>query len=143
LKWDKIPKANYAPINFYQNFDEVVAISKNRIAQNQEFLLIDNYAKWLKESRNKNSFSLNYKDYLNDQKKHEKRIEEFKDVFKHNSDLAFTSPLLEIALTKKDTVLASKRKAWHEDLSKDIYIDEAIQVLSELKVSQNMLLVKK
>jgi hypothetical protein len=28
-------------------------------------------------------------------------------------------------------------------LSKDIYIDEAIQVLSELKVSQNMLLVKK
>ncbi len=143
LKWDKIPKANYASVNFYKNFDEVIESSKNRIAQNQEFLLIDKYAKWLKESRDKSSFSLNYDDYMNEQEKHEKRIEEFKDVFKHSSNLEFNSPLREIVLMKKDTVLASKRNAWHEALSKDIYIDESIQVLSELKVSQNVLLAKK
>ena len=106
-------------------------------------LLIDKYAKWLKESRDKSSFSLNYDDYMNEQEKHEKRIEEFKDVFKHSSNLEFNSPLREIVLMKKDTVLASKRNAWHEALSKDIYIDESIQVLSELKVSQNVLLAKK
>jgi carboxyl-terminal processing protease len=34
---------------------------------------------------------------------------------------------------KKDTVLASSKKRWHKSLSKDLYVEEAINVLSELK----------
>ena len=143
LKWDKIARADYTPIKYYKNLNEVIQNSKHRIAKNEEFLLIDKYARWLKESQDKSNFSLNYKDYTMEQEKHQKRIDEFKDVFKHSSSLEFTSPLSELMFTKKDSVLANKREAWHEALSKDIYIDESIRVLSELEVSQSALLAKK
>ena len=36
-------------------------------------------------------------------------------------------------LIKKDTLLGQKRKDWHESLSKDAYVEEAINVLSDIK----------
>ena len=33
----------------------------------------------------------------------------------------------------KDNVLKEKRDRWHESLSKDIYIEEAIHILNDLK----------
>ena len=144
LGWDKIEKANYNELNYYTNFNEVINNSKQRISTNKEFVLINNYAKWLKESKDNNSFSLNYDTYKAEQKSHEERIKEFKDVFKHESNLKFISPLQELRLTRKDTILKSKREAWHKNLSKDLYIDESLKVLSELKKNNsNPLLAKK
>ena len=48
LKFDKVPQANYTLWNNYQNFNQAVENSKKRIANNNHFKLIDNYAKWLK-----------------------------------------------------------------------------------------------
>jgi hypothetical protein len=33
----------------------------------------------------------------------------------------------------KDSVLKQKRDRWHNSLSKDVYVDEALNVLSDLK----------
>ena len=41
---------------------------------------------------------------------------------------------------KNDTSLKEKRDAWHESLSKDIYVEEAIHILDDL---QNKNIVKK
>lgn len=143
LKWDKIEKADYEEINFYKNFNEVVHNSKNRIADNDEFNLINDYAEWLKEAQDNSTFSLNYATFMEDDAKHQLKIDEFKDVFKHESDLEFQSTLSEIKQIKKDSTLGSKREAWHEMLKKDIYIDEALKVLSELEPNNNNFVAKK
>ncbi|MFC2126846.1 carboxy terminal-processing peptidase [Bacteroidota bacterium] len=143
LAWDKIKKANYNSLDYYENYDAVINNSKMRISQNKEFNLINEYAKWLKESQDTNEFSLNLKTSNKEQEKHQKRSEHFKDVFKHKSNIDFTSPLYELSLTKNDTVLKSKRVAWHENLTKDIYIDESLKVLSELKINNRTFLAKK
>jgi len=39
----------------------------------------------------------------------------------------------------KDSVLAKKRDIWHKNLKKDIYVEEALTVLSELKIRKNLL----
>ena len=36
---------------------------------------------------------------------------------------------------KKDTTLSEKRKRWHKNLSKDMYIEEAVHVLEDLKLN--------
>ena len=36
---------------------------------------------------------------------------------------------------EKDSVLGIKRKRWHKSLNKDVYIDEALNVLSDLRFS--------
>lgn len=134
LNWDKVPQAKYTQTNTYANFNDVVYNSKQRIANSKNFKLINEYAKWLKENQEDMSFSLNYKQFFakNDQK--EKEANQFKSVFEYTSNLTFTSPKYEKALFKNDKDLADKRIAWHKSLSKDMYISEALNVLSELKL---------
>ena len=134
LNWDKVPQAKYTQTNTYANFNDVVYNSKQRIANSKNFKLINEYAKWLKENQEDMSFSLNYKQFFakNDQK--EKEANQFKSVFEYTSNLTFTSPKYEKALFKNDKDLADKRIAWHKILSKDMYISEALNVLSELKL---------
>ena len=136
LKWDKIPQANYKTLNFYNNFDQVISNSKSRILKNSEFNLINNYAKWLKESKDTYSFSLNYDTYVKEQDKNDEKAKEFDNLLKHESNIKYSIPLADAVLVKKDSSLKVRREAWHKNLGKDIYIDESIKVLSELKVQK-------
>ena len=38
-------------------------------------------------------------------------------------------------LVEKDSVLKMKRDRWHESLAKDVYIEEALNVLNDLKMT--------
>ena len=35
----------------------------------------------------------------------------------------------------KDTVLKEKRTRWHDELRKDVYVEEALSVLEDLKIN--------
>ena len=63
-------------------------------------------------------------------------------VFEFKSDVTYTSPKYELALVKENKDLESKRAAWHKNLTKDIYISEALNVLSELKLSKKTTILK-
>jgi carboxyl-terminal processing protease len=134
LAWDKVPQANYKQTNSYSNFNDVVYNSKQRIASDSKFKLINTYAKWLKENQDETSYSLNYKKFLKENKEKEEEAKKFDAVFDYKSNLTFTSPNYELALLKVDKDLADKRMAWHKNLSKDMYVSEALNVLSELKL---------
>ncbi|ARV16197.1 carboxy terminal-processing peptidase [Polaribacter sp. SA4-12] len=142
LIWDKVNQAEYTQTNSYENFSDVIFNSKQRIAADSKFKLINEYAKWLKENQDDTSYSLNYKMFEKENIAHEKDAEKFKSVFDYKSDLNFTSPEYELSLFKKDTALADKRLAWHKNLSKDVYVFEALNVLSELKLKLSNQIVK-
>jgi carboxyl-terminal processing protease len=38
----------------------------------------------------------------------------------------------------KDSILKEKRSRWHDNLRKDLYVEEALNVLTDLRVSQNI-----
>ena len=143
LGWDKIERASYSEMDFYTNFDEVINDSKLRISENEEFNKINEYAIWLKNAQDNNTFSLNFDEYIEEDKQHQMEIKQFKDVFKHDSKIEFISPEKELNLIKVDSSLAIKREAWHKNLKNDIYIDEALEVLSELEPKNNSLIAKK
>ena len=136
LSWDKVPQANYQQTNTYANFNDVVYNSKQRIANSNNFKLVNEYAKWLKNNQEETSFSLNYKKFLAENEQKEKEAEKFKSVFDYKSNLTFTSPKYEKDLFKENEDLADKRVAWHKSLAKDMYISEALNVLSELKLKE-------
>jgi carboxyl-terminal processing protease len=142
LAWDKVPKATYTQTDSYANFADVVYSSKQRIASNTNFKLINEYAKWLKKNQEENSYSLNYKKFFNESDLKEKEAEKFKSVFDYKSDLTYSSPKYEQSLFKDNKDLADKRMAWHKNLSKDMYISEALNVLSELKLKSKTEIVK-
>ena len=142
LPWDKVPQASYSQVNTYSNFSDVVTTSIERINKDPKFQLIDEYAKWLKKVQDDSSFSLNYKQYQKESKLSDAYAEKFKSVFKYQSGLAFNSPSYELPLFEVNKDLKEKREAWHENLSKDLYISEALNVLSQLKLVSNQKIVK-
>jgi len=142
LGWDKIESADYTSWNHYENFDEVINNSKKRIAQNAQFILIDKNAKWLKEGRDDTTVYLKFSEYKKDIEKREDESKEFSSIYDYQNNLIFISPMHELALLEKDEVLAEKRDVWHKNLSKDIYVEEALNVLAELKVKNYKTLVK-
>ena len=141
LEWDKINTADYKVWGKYENFDEVVNNSKKRIGSNPNFLLIDKNAKWLKEGQDDSLVYLNFDKYRKDIEKREKESEEFRPIYNYKNNLTFESPTYELADIEVDSVLAKKREIWHKNLSQDIYVEEALNVLSELKI-KNYTIVK-
>ena len=139
LVWDKIESLNYKKTNFYANFDFVVKEALQRINKNPQFKLIDKNAKWLQKNRDHNTVFLNYKSYVNDMEKHKEERKQFDLLNEYTNDLVFKSPTYELALIKKDSILGEKRNRWHTNLSKDIYVEEALKVVSQLKKRDNPL----
>ena len=142
LVWDKVKQADYIQTKSYENFSDVIENSKKRIASDAKFKLINEYAKWLKKNQENTSYSLNYKLFTTQSLAQEKDAEKFKSVFDYDSNLKFASPKYEVSLIKKDTILANKRLEWHKKLSKDVYVSEALNVLSELKLKPSDKLAK-
>jgi len=139
LGWDKIAPALYTPINSYENFDLVVNDSKKRIAVNPNFILIDENARWLKKGRDDNMINLNYEKYKRDIDRRMNESSAFDEISEYNNNLDFKFPSYEIPLVEKDSILKEKREIWHNNLSRDIYVEEALTVLSELRMNKNLL----
>ncbi|MGK0414245.1 MAG: carboxyl-terminal processing protease [Polaribacter sp.] len=142
LEWDKVPQAKYSQTNSYVNFNDVIYKSKERIAADTNFKLVNEYAKWLKKNQDETSYSLNYKKFLKDSEAREKEAEKFKSVFDYKSNLTFISPEYEQSFFQNNKDLKDKRVAWHKNLSKDMYVSEALTVLSELKLREQSKIIK-
>lgn len=135
LPWDKIDSANYHIWDGYVGFDKAIESSKKRMSQNEQLKLIDENAKWVKTQSEDNVHPLNFDAY-------EKEVEEDKETAKHfealkdyKTNLTYTSLPYEEEMFKTDTVLKEKRERWHENLSKDVYMEEAIHVLEDMKMN--------
>ncbi|MDZ7612565.1 MAG: carboxy terminal-processing peptidase [Flavobacteriaceae bacterium] len=142
LNWDKVEPANYKPMNYYENFNSVIQDSKQRILANPQFKLIDANAKWLKESSTNTVAYLNYDAYKIDLVRKDQEAKAFEKLNDYKNNLIFSSPQYELAAIEKDSILREKREIWHKNLNKDIYVEEAVNVLASLKVRKDNLLVK-
>ena len=132
LSWDKISPASFQTWESTLNFDYALEQSKKRIASNSYMMLIDEQAKWIKSQQDENTYSLNYENFINERKN---RIEETSKYDKLNE---FKSPFkletlkVDLPGLEKDTDLKESRLRWEKDLSKDIYLYEAVNVLEDL-----------
>jgi carboxyl-terminal processing protease len=133
MPWDKIDPAEYAIWDKTANFNKAISNSKSRIEQNTQFKLIEENAKWIDSRSEDNTYSLNIKKFKIAQDAIEEAAKKFKPISKYKNSLQFASLPYEIVETNKDSVLKEKRDRWHEGLSKDVYVEEALNVLDDLQ----------
>ena len=84
------------------------------------------------------SNNLNYNDYKTKLDLNDKEVKKFDGISEYQTNLTFESLPYEKQLFIKDTVLELKRERWHESLSQDVYIEEALNVLEDLKMSYSI-----
>lgn len=133
LSWDKIKPAEYTSWMDANTLRAVVDRSRERVAAHPHIRLIDENARWIKEQQDQTVVSLNYESYRSEQLKSWMRSNDFKKLSEYDSALEFTSPGYENELFTQDPVLREKRDRWHKEMAGDVYIEEAIKVLSDLK----------
>jgi carboxyl-terminal processing protease len=133
MKWDKIDPAPYTVWNKNSKFDQAIANSKQRIDKNVQFQLIEENAKWIDSRSNENTYSLNIDKFKVAQNQIEESAKKFKPIVDYKNNLKFSSLPYELEGFAKDPVLKEKRDRWHESLSKDIYVEEALNVLDDLQ----------
>ena len=135
LGWDKISPADYTVWGGYIDFEETIAQSTARMANNPQIKLIEEHAKWLRSQQDETEVSLNYNEYKTSQEKNREKSNHFKSLTDYDSKLTFESLRYEQELFTQDPVLREKRDRWHIDLAKDVYVEEAINVLQDLKLN--------
>jgi carboxyl-terminal processing protease len=132
LSWDEIEPASYELWKSSIDYETTVQKSKERMNSSAEIKLIDENARWIKDARSKDVYSLKYSEYVAELKKNEKESERFDALSDYTTNLSFESLAYEKPIMANDSVLRIKRERWHESLSKDIYMDEALNVLTDL-----------
>jgi len=136
LPWDEIDAANYAVWDSYFDYDKTINKSKERMHNNEQLKLIDENAKWVKGKIDETIVSLNYEKYKAENDLNELESKRFDAISKYKTNLTFESLAYEKNLFESDTTdLREKRERWHQSLSKDVYIEEALNVLEDLKMS--------
>ncbi len=135
LPWDKIEAADYELWSNYFDYDTTIEKSKIRMQANSQLKLIDENAKWLKQMRDRDSFSLKYENYKKEIALNEEETKRFKQLSEYTTNLSFKSLPYELELMEQDSVLKQKRERWHQSLAKDVYIEEALNVLDDLKMT--------
>jgi carboxyl-terminal processing protease len=133
MPWDKIDPAPYTVWNNTSKFEQAIVNSKKRIENNIQFKLIEENAKWIDSRSNENTYSLNLDKFKVAQTQIEESAKKFKPIVDYKNSLKFTSLPYELDGMTKDPVLKEKRDRWHESLAKDIYVEEALNILEDLQ----------
>ena len=135
LQWDEIDKVEFDTWNSNFNFEEAITKSNKRMANNEYLKLVDENAKWIKSVRDNKLINLNYDKFKSELEENSSITEKFKALNDYSKNYSFKSLPYELDLIKNDSVLGLKRERWHKSLNKDFYIDEALNVLSDLRFS--------
>ena len=135
LQWDEIENINYQKWNSNFDFDFAIKNSQKRMKESEHLKLVDENAKWIKDIREKKIFNLNYQKFRSDLEENIKTTEKFKKLDDFSLDYSFKSLPYETQMIENDSILGTKRERWHKSLNKDIYIGEALNVLSDLRFS--------
>jgi len=135
LPWDQIEAAKYKIWNGYIDYNQTIENSKKRMANSEQLNLIAENAKWIKEKSDENLYSLSYEGYDYQRSLSEEEAKRFEAISDYTSNLTYESLPYELDLYKKDTILKEKRDRWHKNLTSDVYVEEAVNVLEDINVN--------
>ena len=133
LPYDRIESAKYRKWDRSINLKQTIAASKARLAQNDQFKLIDENAKWLKNRSEDDVYPLSLAAYGAKMKQIDEESERYSKLSDYETNLDYKSLPYEVALMDQDSTLRKKRERWHKSLSKDPYMEEAVNVLGDIQ----------
>lgn len=132
LLTEKVEKLDFKFFEEKYNLVNILQTSKKRIENNSYFILTEKKAKYLVSQKIDLNISLNYNTFKKNRDIICEDLKQFEFKENYTNKMIFKSSEVELKRMKKDDFLEKKRTNWHENLAKDIYIEEAINVLIDM-----------
>ena len=134
LNWSELAPLDYEQDVFKIGKKEYLkSLSANRVTNNEEFALIEDQATWYEESRAKSSYSLvleDHREYLNYKKDRTSKFKQLKDELIEG--LAVSNLPQDFEKINMDDTTIAANEDWINNLSKDIYLEEALYIMRDL-----------
>jgi carboxyl-terminal processing protease len=131
LPWDEIQEAPFTPVTPGYDITAVKNASLERIKNSATFNAINESIQWLEKSNDK-EYSLNINKYREEQKKIRAVSKRIEELNKQQQELALEMLPDDEKRLSADSSKLERRKAWTKSLTKDIYLNETVQVLNDM-----------
>ena len=134
-----MPWSEIKPVDFGQNVytvdnrKELAANSAARVESNETFQLVLEDAKRLKAQRKEANYPLSMKSFEYFKEKREAEAGRFKDIFKENESLSVSNLEVDLEDINSDESKVARNDDWIKNIKKDIYIEEALHILADMK----------
>jgi len=133
LNWNKIDPARYDNSSKIFNYSQAIEKSKKRISENEYFSLIDQHAKLVKSNQEDKMISLDYKSYKEDQENFKSQSDKLEIIDEFISPYVFDwNESNQNTDSSYNDDMKEKRDRWIKTLEKDIYVNEAMNLLKDL-----------
>lgn len=133
LPWDKIPAAQV--IKKENRFDLASLKQKSaaRLAKDNIYQLVQESAKWKEKLDKEDTITLNIDKFNALMQERKAQIKRFEVLEKSENGLKFIRYEDELKREKTDEAFQKKSENWVKNLQRDIYLKEAVHVISELQ----------
>lgn len=132
LPWDKIGAAEFKALDAL-DLPALNKKSQERVAQNKTYQMLQESAIWKEKLDKEETITLNQAQFDALMTKRKKQLEAFKPLEKYNNGLQFILHQDEQQRMKTDTTFARKSKQWIKNLKRDLYLQESVNVVSDIK----------
>jgi carboxyl-terminal processing protease len=135
LPWDEISKAQYKTWNGGYDLQTIKNLSNARIATNPIFQQIRKNTDWLAKKLDKDA-TLQIDKYRAEQKEVRTVSQQVDSLIKLNKDLSIAYLQEDAARFEQDAAKKERYNQWLKDRSRDIYIDQAVKVITDVQNQQ-------
>lgn len=133
MPWDEINKANYSEFSNV-NYPSLQKNSLGRVKKSAAFALIEQESKDIKARKDDTKYNLHIDKYIAEQKALREQNKKYEDLRKEIKN--FTLELVpedKERLASSDTTRMGRETRWAKNLSKDVYIHEASNIINDMK----------
>jgi carboxyl-terminal processing protease len=137
LAWDEINKASYKTWNSGYDLRTVKNLSNTRINQNPIFQQIKQNTDWLSK-RNEKEYPLQIDKFRKEQTEMKGRVRQMDSLLKLNKELNIAFLQQDAAKHATDKAKEERYNQWLKFLSKDIYLEQAVKVVGDIRLQQSL-----
>jgi carboxyl-terminal processing protease len=137
LPWDEIKKATITNWRSGYELATIQKLSEARLQSNTAFKMIKENTDWLAK-QNDREYSLNFEKYQKEQKAIRATVKQIEQLKKLEQDMDVTPLPQDSNRFSYDKGKQDRFEQWIKNLRKDIYIDQAAKVTSDMVVQKNL-----
>lgn len=135
LEWDEIEPLNWQKYNPSYDFDKIAGEFNNNILSDSSFILIDQYAKRLKELKDNSSYPLNFEKYLAKDKLMDEENKKFDTLNKYSFDINASVLKNKLDEMKSDTIKKQSMDKWIKAIKKDAELNKAVELMKRISLN--------
>jgi len=133
LPWTTIPPAKYQVWKNPVPIDMLQKKSQERTSKSESFKLLNKQVDRMKEQRDKTLLSLNLATYRQEEEKRREENKRFEEINKLSTSLNIAATSPDMVEMKGDTAKIARSDRWIKDLNKDIFLEEAVKVIGDMR----------